>query len=183
MATLADTVRAAVVSRHAVDQRERVSIAAFLQYFDNLAAPFSEEADVVHVTGSAFVLGLQGIVLHRHKRLGIWLQPGGHIDPGETPWGAAFRETVEETGLPVRHPRSGPTLVHVDVHAGPRGHTHLDLRYLLLSDDVDPSPPEGESQDVRWFSFDEALKIVDDSNRGAFSALFASFDISELHTE
>ena len=40
----------------------------------------------------------RGILLLVHRRLGIWLQPGGHVDPGETPWEAARRETVEETG-------------------------------------------------------------------------------------
>jgi ADP-ribose pyrophosphatase YjhB (NUDIX family) len=39
------------------------------------------------------------VVLHRHRVLGIWVQPGGHIDSGETPWDAAVRETAEETGL------------------------------------------------------------------------------------
>ena len=40
-------------------------------------------------------------MLHLHKRLDLWLQPGGHIEPGETPWDAARREAHEETGLDV----------------------------------------------------------------------------------
>ena len=78
-----------------------------------LARPFDEHADPVHVTGSAFIVGPRGIVLLRHRRLGIWVQPGGHVDAGETPWDGARREAVEETGLPVRHlgrrRRSSPT--------------------------------------------------------------------------
>ncbi len=87
------------------------------------------------MTGSAIVVGPRGVVLLRHKRLGLWLQPGGHVDPGETPWQGALREAFEETGLDVRFAGSGdahvPLLVHVDVHDGGRGHTHLDLRYLV----------------------------------------------------
>ena len=37
-----------------------------------------------HVTASGIVVGRRGTVLHRHKRLGIWMQPGGHIDAGES---------------------------------------------------------------------------------------------------
>ena len=74
----------------------------FLTLFDTLDQPFDEDASPIHVTGSAIVTGERGVVLHLHKRLGIWLQPGGHIDSGETPWQAALHETREETGLPVK---------------------------------------------------------------------------------
>ena len=69
--------------------------------FDRLDDPLDQALDAVHVTGSAIVVGPRGVVLLRHKRLGLWLQPGGHIDPGETPWDAALREAQEETGLEV----------------------------------------------------------------------------------
>ena len=39
------------------------------------------------------------MVLHLHKRLKIWLQPGGHIEAGETPWDAACREAREEGNI------------------------------------------------------------------------------------
>jgi 8-oxo-dGTP pyrophosphatase MutT (NUDIX family) len=164
-----ERVRAAVAAREPVDQRERVSIERFLAAFDLLVDPFSETADPVHVTASAIVVGPRGVVLHRHKRLGIWLQPGGHIDPGETPWEAARREAREETGLDV-----GPVtdrLVHVDVHPGPRSHTHLDLRYLVDGGDADPAPAPGESQEIAWFDWAAAIERADDGLRGALLAL------------
>ena len=146
-----------------MDERERTSIERFLHELARLDEPFSEHADATHVTASAIVVGVRGVVLHKHKRLGLWLQPGGHIDPGEAPWRAAIREAQEETGLPVEPiaGRPSPPLVHVDVHPGPRGHTHLDLRYLLVADDVEPQPPAGESPDVRWFPWADTIAQSD----------------------
>ena len=160
-----------VAGRRPVDGRERRSIARLLAEVRRLAHPCDEHADPTHVTGSAIVVGSRGVVLHRHRRLGLWLQPGGHVDPGETPAEAALREAVEETGLAVHHVAGGPRLVHVDVHPGPRGHTHLDLRYLLEAPDAEPAPPPGESPDVRWFGWDEAVAVADAGLVGALRAL------------
>ena len=173
-------VRASVAARTPVDEREERSVDAFLRAFDGLADPFDQRLDPVHVTGSGIVVGRRGVVLLKHKRLGIWLQPGGHIDPGETPWDAALRESAEETGLDVSFDEFFdvsveetliPGLVHVDVHPGGRGHTHLDLRYLVDGGDVDPAPPEGESQDIAWFGWTQAIAIADPGLRGALLAL------------
>jgi len=143
--------------------RERESQRQFLAELERLPHPFSEDADPTHVTGSAIIVGARGVVLHFHKRLQRWMQLGGHLEPGETPWDAALRESIEETGLPVSHPPDGPQLVHLDVHPAAKGHTHLDLRYVLHSPDVDPAPPPGESQQVRWFSWDDAIAIADEA--------------------
>lgn len=142
--------------------REVESRQRFLRELERLEAPFDRHADPVHVTGSGLVLGRRGTVLHVHRKLGSWMQPGGHVDPGETPADAAWRETTEETGLPVQHPDEGAVLVHLDVHPAAEGHVHLDLRYLLLCEDVDPAPPADESQQVRWFSLDEAATVADE---------------------
>ena len=155
-----------VTERGAIDNSEHAAITAFLEAFDRLADPFDQTLDPVHVTGSAFVVGERGVVLLRHKRLGMWLQPGGHIDPGETPWDAARREAIEETGLDVDFAEVGddgvPVLAHVDVHAGGRGHTHLDLRFVLGGDDRDPNPPDDESQDIAWFDWGAAIERAGD---------------------
>jgi 8-oxo-dGTP pyrophosphatase MutT (NUDIX family) len=167
----ADAVRRAVAARLPVDARERDSIAAFLAELDTLDRPFDEAASPTHVTASAIVTGDAGVVLHLHKRLSIWLQPGGHIDAGEHPWEAAERETREETGLPVVAGDDPSALVHVDVHPGPRGHTHLDLRYHLEAPSIAPAPPEGESPEVRWFPWAEAIAIAEPGLEGVLRAL------------
>jgi 8-oxo-dGTP pyrophosphatase MutT (NUDIX family) len=160
--TLLDVVRASVAGRQPVDGREARSRHRILVALGRLERPFDRDADPTHVTGSALVTGPQGVVLHRHKRLGLWLQPGGHLDAGETPWDAAHREATEETGLHLGWADANPVLVHLDVHAGGRGHTHLDLRYhLTVRGDDQPRPPAGESQDVRWYGWDHAISVAD----------------------
>lgn len=160
---LRDRVRQSVATKRPIDDAERACIADFLTRFDALPRPFDEHADPVHVTGSAIVVGVRGVLLIKHKSLGIWLQPGGHVEPAESPWDGALREAHEETGLPVEFAGGAPQLVHVDVHPGPRGHTHLDLRYLVEAGDRDPQPPEGESQEAAWFDWDAAVEKADDA--------------------
>ena len=151
-----------------VDEREAAAKKRFLIELERLERPFDRSADPVHVTGSGILAGPRGVLLLRHRLLGIWLQPGGHVDPGETPWEAARRETAEETGLTVRLAEidgpsgAAPPLLHVDVHPAAHGHTHLDLRYrLVVEGDETPRPPEGESQEVAWYGWQDALAVAD----------------------
>jgi 8-oxo-dGTP pyrophosphatase MutT (NUDIX family) len=154
---------AAVTARTPVDDRERRSIERFVAELARLERPYDEDADAVHVTGSAIIVGPRGVVLVLHKRLARWLQPGGHIDPGEGPAEGALREAIEETGLVrLHHPADGPRLVHVDAHDAAKGHVHLDVRDLFEAPtDDDPVPPPDESPDCRWFDWDEALAVAD----------------------
>ena len=141
-----------------MNEREISSLARIQAELDRLPRPFDEHADPVHVTASAVVVGPRGVLLHLHKRLGIWIQPGGHVDPGEQLLAAALRETREETGLLAAPYAVDP--VHVDVHPAATGHEHLDIRFLLRADG-DPQPPAGESQDVAWFGWQEAIEATD----------------------
>ena len=156
-----------VAAHVATSPREMSAQARFLRELARLADPYDEHADLTHVTASAIVVGQRGTVLHLHKRLGRWMQPGGHIDPGEQPPDAAVREATEELGLHVAHPSGGPRLIHLDVHEAALGHTHLDLRYLLIGAADDPHPPPDESPEARWFDWDEAAAMADDALRPA----------------
>lgn len=155
-----------------IDAREEESVRLFLSVVPTLEQPCSEDADPAHVTASAIVVSDDGdkVALHLHKRLNMWLQPGGHIDDGETPPEGALREAREETGLPVRHERDGGVFFHIDVHPGPKGHTHYDLRYLARAPHIAPAPDASESQEVAWFSWDEALGVADAGLVGALHA-------------
>jgi len=52
-------------------------------------------------TVAVFVMHRDHVILHPHAKLGIWLPPGGHIEPDELPDEAAIREVREETGIDV----------------------------------------------------------------------------------
>ena len=58
----------------------------------------------------------------------------------ETGLEVAFAGPIDDAGV--------PELAHVDVHEGGRGHTHLDLRYLIDGGDADPRAGRGAWQSV-----------------------------------
>lgn len=148
-----------------VSDREAASLAELGEALTHLEDPFDETADPCHVTASAIVVDGGGrTLLLRHKRLGIWVQPGGHVDGDELLHVAAMREAFEETGIPLAHPGGRPRLLHVDAHDGGRGHRHLDVRFLLIgAGGVDFNPGDGESQDLEWLTTDEVADRADTS--------------------
>jgi 8-oxo-dGTP pyrophosphatase MutT (NUDIX family) len=112
-----------------------------------------------HFTGSALVVhpDREHVLLLLHAKAGLWLQPGGHAD-GEADLGdVALREATEETGidgLVVRRPA-----VDLDIHVfrpkvGPP-HTHLDVRYVVLSPSGEVPPGNHESEAIRWVTADQ----------------------------
>jgi 8-oxo-dGTP pyrophosphatase MutT (NUDIX family) len=167
-----DGLHAQLVEHVPGDPREAWAQRRMLGLLAWLPAPWDQHADPVHLMGSAIVMDAHGrVLLHRHKRLGRWLQPGGHLDPGELPAEAARRETREETGLVARHLDASPRPLHLDVHEGGRGHVHLDVRYLLVADgDLPFAPADGESAELAWLSADDASRWGDHSVATAVAA-------------
>ncbi len=124
--------------------------------------------DPGHVTASAFVLDKSHtrLLLILHGKLHTWLQPGGHVDPGEDVLTAAIREVEEETGV-VGVPIS-EGLFDVDVHAIPPSgarpaHTHFDCRFLLEAAQ-EHLVDSDEVLDVRWVALDEVARLVTDES-------------------
>jgi 8-oxo-dGTP pyrophosphatase MutT (NUDIX family) len=113
-----------------------------------------------HLTGSALVVDATWThgLLVLHRRLGRWLQTGGHCDEGdETLAATAWREATEETGIDGLRLAS-PDPVDLDVHAldCPAGHPnrHLDVRWLVVAPAGATAVASDESDAVRWVPLD-----------------------------
>lgn len=100
-----------------------------------------------------------------HRRIGRWLQTGGHIEQTDPSLAAAaVREAQEESGLTDLGLDPTPLLLsRHEVPCGPvRPTYHLDVQYLLLADQLVSPDISEESLDLRWFDHDQ-LPEVDDS--------------------
>jgi len=122
-----------------------------------------------HITAGCFIVDLErhALLLHHHRRLGRWLQMGGHPEADEPALAAALREGAEESGL------DDLSLVvdgifDVDVHAIPAGkgepeHRHFDVRYVVRSSKPDAiAIAREESNDLAWVPLDRAEALMNE---------------------
>ncbi|MFJ1603527.1 NUDIX hydrolase [Streptomyces sp. NPDC088253] len=119
-----------------------------------------------HVTASALVIDPDGgrVLLTLHRKLQMWLQMGGHCEPGDpTLAAAALREATEESGIEglILLP-GGP--VTLDRHAIPAPcNWHLDVQYAALAPAGAVAAISDESLDLRWFPYEEVADVADAS--------------------
>lgn len=112
-----------------------------------------------HLTASALVVdpSRRLVLLTLHPRAGMWLQLGGHCEPGDrTLLDAAAREAREESGIGALS--FDPTPIGLDVHpitcslGVPT--RHFDVRYVAIAPDGAEPVRSPESDDLQWFSWD-----------------------------
>ncbi len=117
-------------------------------------------------TVSVFVVHEEKVLLVDHKKLGKWLPLGGHIDIGEDPEQAAYREVEEESGLAIklsgeRPPTDFPGTkiltapTYLDVHDIHGDHRHIGMIYFATAATGDVRLAPAEHNNIRWFTADE----------------------------
>ncbi len=100
-----------------------------------------------------------------HKKSGLWLSPGGHIDKGETLQETLERETREELGVAYGTPSDAQpfllTITPIENAVQPCK-THYDVWYAISTDGSDFKIDPKEFHETRWLTISEARKLVTD---------------------
>ncbi len=157
-------------------EEEENIIATFRNFVSSTKDCFERSHQSGHITASTIIVSedFQQVLLTHHKKLGKWLQLGGHADGDPDPARVALKEAEEESGLSKFRflkfdPEDGslhrnPIPFDFDRHLIPARkedpeHFHYDVRYVLVTDSEAPLVMSDESNDLRWFDISEARLI------------------------
>lgn len=111
----------------------------------------------------------QAVLLGAHRKSGLWLPTGGHVEPGEHPRDTVRRECLEELRCEARFLTRAPVLVTISTTRGPAPHEDISLWYALRgATDHLPDYDRGEFTDMRWFTITEIPFAHSDPNLGRF---------------
>lgn len=108
-----------------------------------------------HFTASTWLVDRDGarVLLTHHRKLGRWLQLGGHADGDPDLARAALKEAHEESGL------SGLSVEReifdldrhwIPEHKGVPAHWHYDVRYVVHAGGSEDFVVSDESHDLAW---------------------------------
>lgn len=120
-----------------------------------------------HITGSVWLLNPRGdkALLTLHRKLKLWVQPGGHADGDPDVLRVALREGREESGIEEIYALS-PEIYDIDIHTiparpatGEPEHLHYDVRYLARAAHEHYAISD-ESDALGWYSADELLHLT-----------------------
>ena len=134
---------------------EAATVDLFLALLAEGGEAFRRERLAGHFTASAWVVAADGArtLLTHHRKLGLWLQPGGHADGDTELPRAALKEAEEETGLPGLRIESGIFDLDrhwIPEHKGVPAHWHYDVRYVVRAGADEAFVVSEESHALAW---------------------------------
>lgn len=126
---------------------------------------FDRSCQKGHFTASCWLESFDGkkALLTHHKKMGIWLQLGGHADGDHDLLRVSLKEAHEESGFSDIRPLL-PEIFDIGVHFIPtyhnvHAHYHYDIRFLLKSFKDEPFIVSEESHNLRWIYDNEENKL------------------------
>ncbi len=143
--------------------------AAFVKDFAELTLDplaYKRERLAGHFTASSWIVNKDRThtLLTLHRKLGRWLQLGGHADGNENLIEVALKEAGEESGLK-NLMLVEERIFDLDKHIIPERphvpeHFHYDVRFLIEADIDEPLQMSDESISLAWFSFDAVADMI-----------------------
>lgn len=134
---------------------EVATIERFNQFVSRVPGCFERTTTEGHITGSAWLLNPTGscVLLTQHRKLGKWLQVGGHADGESDVVSVALTEAREESGILDLEVIS-TEIFDLDIHVIPsRGvdleHLHYDVRYAVRANHT-AHAVSAESLSLAW---------------------------------
>ncbi len=134
---------------------EAATVAEFVALLRDPEDPYLRGRLAGHFTASCLLVDRSGTrtLLTHHRKLGLWLQPGGHADGDRDLARVALREAEEETGLTGLMVE--PVIFDLDRHRIPEHksvpvHWHYDVRYVVRADADEDFVVSDESHALAW---------------------------------
>lgn len=134
---------------------EAATAAAFSALLRDPTDPFVRARLAGHFTASAWLVDRSGtrLLMTHHRKLGLWLQLGGHADGDRALARVALREAEEESGLTGLSVEPGVFDLDrhwIPEHKGVPGHWHHDVRYVVRTGAGEDFVVSDESHALAW---------------------------------
>jgi 8-oxo-dGTP diphosphatase len=128
-----------------------------------------------HFTATGIVFSPQKeILMIKHKKLQVWLPPGGHVEKDELPEDAVLREIYEETGiiakiysmkqklsLSSKHCKEleRPFVILLEDMECNGLHVHIDMFFLCIALNKELVLQQSEISDIGWFTIEQFMTL------------------------
>ncbi|MDF9828565.1 8-oxo-dGTP pyrophosphatase MutT (NUDIX family) [Ereboglobus sp. PH5-5] len=158
-----------------IDAHEAAMAADMIRFVETRENCAERSLLIGHLTGSAWIVDAarRRTLLTHHRKLGMWLQLGGHADGELDLASVAMREAREESGLSklqlVTDADGAVKIFDVDRHRIPgRGaepeHWHYDVRFLVEGDPDEPLVITSESKELAWVDLADVARLNPDES-------------------
>lgn len=148
---------------HPEDPKEQDALKQTIKFVLDNPHCFYHDYPGGQITGSGLVVSGDNseVLLNHHKKLGLWIQFGGHCDGSPDVKETALREAQEESGLTKLHFHPAVDgIFDISVHNIPEyhgrpAHLHYDIRFLLVGDPDEELVTSHESHNLKWVPLDQ----------------------------